>query len=94
MVGNSEEEAAVDLQHKEYQKESLSLLRYRRKMIEKKDKEAGYIEFDQPEEVPAVKPITEKELDQKLKEALIEPCLLYTSPSPRDATLSRMPSSA
>ena len=26
--------------------------------------------------------------------ALFEPCLLYTSPSPRDATLSRMPSSA
>ena len=25
---------------------------------------------------------------------LIEGCLLYTSPSPRDATLSRMPSSA
>ena len=25
---------------------------------------------------------------------LINPCLLYTSPSPRDATLSRMPSSA
>ena len=25
---------------------------------------------------------------------LIEICLLYTSPSPRDATLSRMPSSA
>ena len=24
----------------------------------------------------------------------IEDCLLYTSPSPRDATLSRMPSSA
>ena len=24
----------------------------------------------------------------------IHPCLLYTSPSPRDATLSRMPSSA
>ena len=24
----------------------------------------------------------------------ISPCLLYTSPSPRDATLSRMPSSA
>ena len=24
----------------------------------------------------------------------IFPCLLYTSPSPRDATLSRMPSSA
>ena len=25
---------------------------------------------------------------------LTDPCLLYTSPSPRDATLSRMPSSA
>ena len=25
---------------------------------------------------------------------LANPCLLYTSPSPRDATLSRMPSSA
>ena len=26
--------------------------------------------------------------------AAIKACLLYTSPSPRDATLSRMPSSA
>ena len=25
---------------------------------------------------------------------MLRPCLLYTSPSPRDATLSRMPSSA
>ena len=29
-----------------------------------------------------------------LPSALLEICLLYTSPSPRDATLSRMPSSA
>ena len=42
-------------------------------MIEKKDKEAGYIEFHHPEGVPNVEPITEKELDQKLREALIEP---------------------
>ena len=28
------------------------------------------------------------------KIALVNICLLYTSPSPRDATLSRMPSSA
>ena len=41
----------------------------------------------------------EKELEEKMK-ALMElceqhnACLLYTSPSPRDATLSRMPSSA
>ena len=30
----------------------------------------------------------------ELKKALDQVCLLYTSPSPRDATLSRMPSSA
>ena len=33
--------------------------------------------------VPSIKPLPE-----------FKPCLLYTSPSPRDATLSRMPSSA
>ena len=34
---------------------------------------------------------SEKELKNTLKD---QGCLLYTSPSPRDATLSRMPSSA
>ena len=29
-----------------------------------------------------------------LNPGFLKPCLLYTSPSPRDATLSRMPSSA
>ena len=29
-----------------------------------------------------------------LAQAIVRDCLLYTSPSPRDATLSRMPSSA
>ena len=33
-------------------------------------------------------------LEIKHARAFFEPCLLYTSPSPRDATLSRMPSSA
>ena len=32
------------------------------------------------------------ELD--IKVAVFDPCLLYTSPSPRDRTRSRMPSSA
>ena len=72
-VGNSEEEAEVNLQHKEYQKESFRLLRFCRKMIEKKDKEAGYIELEQPEGVPDVKSIIEKELDQRLREAHVEP---------------------
>ena len=42
-------------------------------MIEKKDKEAGYVELEQPEGVPDVKSIMEKELDQKLREAHVEP---------------------
>ena len=33
-------------------------------------------------------------LDDDLENDQTEICLLYTSPSPRDATLSRMPSSA
>ena len=32
--------------------------------------------------------------DVSVPDAGDDPCLLYTSPSPRDATLSRMPSSA
>ena len=35
-----------------------------------------------------------KVLNQVIKKLSMEYCLLYTSPSPRDATLSRMPSSA
>ena len=34
------------------------------------------------------------EADAEREPGLIQICLLYTSPSPRDATLSRMPSSA
>ena len=33
-------------------------------------------------------------LDMNALRALVESCLLYTSPSPRDRTRSRMPSSA
>ncbi len=33
-------------------------------------------------------------IQQDLLDAYMTNCLLYTSPSPRDATLSRMPSSA
>ena len=38
--------------------------------------------------------ILESVTDMPLREYLYKSCLLYTSPSPRDATLSRMPSSA
>ena len=35
-----------------------------------------------------------KKLESAIREMALITCLLYTSPSPRDATLSRMPSSA
>ena len=35
-----------------------------------------------------------KSISARIAKVLPSPCLLYTSPSPRDATLSRMPSSA
>ena len=38
-------------------------------------------------------PVKDTANEAKIVEPL-KPCLLYTSPSPRDATLSRMPSSA
>ena len=37
---------------------------------------------------------TEKFNTQSIHNVQFNNCLLYTSPSPRDATLSRMPSSA
>ena len=36
----------------------------------------------------------EQDLGLAFMQSLSEPCLLYTSPSPRDRTRSRMPSSA
>ena len=52
----------------------------------------------------ALKPVMDKLSDEykdkanfyitDIEDAGINTCLLYTSPSPRDATLSRMPSSA
>ena len=65
--------AEVDKQHWDYQKESKRLLDFCRKIIDKKDKEAGYIDLEQPQGVPDVKPISKKELDEKIAEAIIKP---------------------
>ena len=35
-----------------------------------------------------------QDLESQMKSDLVFPCLLYTSPSPRDLSTSRMPSSA
>ena len=66
---------------------------------------AGIDFFDTREAVDAIEPgayaklpytsrVLAENLVRKCDPAMLNDCLLYTSPSPRDATLSRMPSSA
>ena len=47
-----------------------------------------------PEQISAIDFNHNKQVDSEETLSLLKYCLLYTSPSPRDATLSRMPSSA
>ena len=56
----------------------------------------GLDDDDAPLPAISYRPLGEVDLDQVVKATFIsaDSCLLYTSPSPRDATLSRMPSSA
>ena len=46
------------------------------------------------QKISYVRSLAEARIDYKAFEHMGSDCLLYTSPSPRDATLSRMPSSA
>ena len=66
-------------------------------LIDNLDKPGGQCAELYPEkpifDIPGVPYQTGQEHVDALLEQ-IKPCLLYTSPSPRDATLSRMPSSA
>ena len=63
-----------------------------------KDQNTNSVEQnDKSEELKADKLDNEAKPDDSENiepEKEVTPCLLYTSPSPRDATLSRMPSSA
>ena len=77
-----------------------------RRRADEKDK-ARRVAFDaaslrrQAQAVPKAKPAAKQRpapraagRDPAILEALLQRCLLYTSPSPRDRTRSRMPSSA
>ena len=72
IAANSSEMAGADKLHRDYQKESKRLMDFCRKMIDRRDKE-GYIDLEQPQGVPDVKPISKKELDEKIAEAIIKP---------------------
>ena len=67
------EKGKTNLQYKEYQKESKKLLDFCEKMMGKRDKEADFIELEQPEEVPKVKEISKEKLNEKLKEIIDQP---------------------
>ena len=55
----------------------------------------GSLKYNHPQgEVHGMRSPTEQEENMLRPKELSVPCLLYTSPSPRDGLLSRMPSSA
>ena len=67
------EKGKMNLQYKEYQKESKKLLDFCEKMMGKREKEADSIELEQPEGVPKVKEISKEKLNEKLKEIIDQP---------------------
>ena len=60
-----------------------------------KEKETLEVSEEKKVKMPNVNPYNKvREEDDPETEAFAKGCLLYTSPSPRDGLLSRMPSSA
>ena len=72
-VTNSKEETEMTREFGEYKKESGKLMDFCKRMIDKRGKREEYEELEQPQGVPDVKPISKRELDEKIKEALITP---------------------
>ena len=67
------EKGKTNLQYKEYQKDSKKLLDFCEKMMGKREKEADYIELEQPEGVPKVREISKEKLNEELKEIIDQP---------------------
>ena len=72
-VTNSKEETEMTREFEEYKKESRKLTDFCKRMMDKRGKREEYEELEQPHGVPDVKPISKRELDEKIKEALITP---------------------
>ena len=73
VIRTPEEKEKTNLQYKEYQKESKKLLDFCEKMIGKKEREADYIELEQPEGVPNVREISKGKLNEELNEIIDQP---------------------
>ena len=72
-VTSSKKETEMTREFEEYKKESRKLMDFCKRMIDKRGKREEYEELEQPQGVPDVKPISKRELDEKIKEALITP---------------------
>ena len=72
-VTNSKEETEITREFENYKKESKRLMDFCKRMMEKRSKREEYEGLEQPKGVPDVKPISKKELDEKIKEAWITP---------------------
>ena len=73
VVTSSVGETEITKEYEEYKKERRRLMNFCRRMVDKKGEREEYEELEQPQGVPDVKPISKKELDEKVKEALIKP---------------------
>ena len=73
MVTSSVGETEITKEYEEYKKESRGLMDFCRRMVDKRSEREEYEELEQPQGVPDVKPISKKELDEMVKEALIKP---------------------
>ena len=72
-VTNSKEETKITREFEDYKKESRKLMDFCKRMMVKRGRREEYGQLEQPQGVPDVKPISKKELDEKIKEALITP---------------------
>ena len=72
-VTNSKEETDITREFEDYKKESRKLIDFCKRMIDKRGKRGEYEELEQPQGVPDVRPISKRELDEKIKEVLITP---------------------
>ena len=80
-VTNSKEETKITREYEGYKKESGKLIDFCKRMINKRSKREEYEELEQSQGVPDVKPISKKELDERIKEAWITPKEAQNIPS-------------
>ena len=73
VVTSSKEETEMTKEFEEYKKESKRLMDFCKRMRDKRGQREEYEGLEQPQGVPDVKPISKRDLDEKMKEALITP---------------------